>query len=156
MGTVGVFMANGCQISLLSPAVGTGNVGDYFIEYAIRRLLRDDVVYHRFTIRRPLTAAEIDQINATDFAVLCGTNVDQPVQIAVLRGILAALPPEQVLFAVHEDYDARLVPLLDLPRGAVFHSERFEDYVHLYTDPDHVVLALRLHAGMLGLANGLP
>jgi hypothetical protein len=267
-------MSNGCQISLLSPAVGTGNVGDYFIEEAIRRLLRPDVVYHRFTIRRPLTPAEIDRINATDAAVLCGTNlyqhkwesaltpatlgrlrvpvvpcgvgssaatlgsrtvsattremiraiharcavggvrdrhservvsgvgvanvtltgcpvlfwaggeslpavrpgrrrrvvvtarnwlmhrdpdnVDHPVQIAVLRGVLAGLPPEQVLFAVHEDFDARLVSLLNLPRGAVFHSDNFEDYVRLYSDPENVVLALRLHAGMLGLANGLP
>jgi Polysaccharide pyruvyl transferase len=266
--------ANECQVALLSPAVGTGNIGDYFIEQAVRRLLEDNVVYHRFTIRRPLTSAEIDKINSTDFAVLCGTNlyqhkwesaltletldrlhvpvipcgvgtsaastddrtvsettrrmiraihgrcelggvrdphtarvvahagaanailtgcpvlfwaggdalppiravrrrrvvvtarnwlmhrdpdnVDHPVQIASLKGILAALPPDQIVFAVHEDLDARLVDRLGVPARAVFQSERFEDYVRLYTDPENAVLALRLHAGMLGLASGLP
>jgi hypothetical protein len=83
-------------------------------------------------------------------------NVDHPVQIAALKGILAALPPGQVVFAVHEDLDARLVDQLGIPRRAVFQSDRFEDYVRLYTDQENAILALRLHAGMLGLASGLP
>jgi polysaccharide pyruvyl transferase WcaK-like protein len=267
-------ISNECRIALLSPAVGTGNIGDYLIEHAIRRLLRGDIAYRRFSIRRPLASTEIDQINATDFAILCGTNlyqhkwesaltpvildrirvpvipcgmgssaatldqttvstttanmiralherctvggvrdphseevvkrigisnvrltgcpvlfwvggeslppiqalrrrrvlitarnwlmhrdpdnVDHPVQVAVLRGILAGLPAEQIRFVIHEDFDTRLVSLLSLPRGAVFHSDNFEDYVRLYSDPANVILAMRLHAGMLGLANGLP
>src|SRR5262245_53073879 len=65
------------KVALLSPAVGTGNVGDHFIESAIRRLLREETAYARFSIRRPLTPAEIDAINGTSCAVLCGTNLYQ-------------------------------------------------------------------------------
>src|SRR5947209_8922698 len=65
------------HIALLSPAVGTGNVGDHFIERAIQRLLAEHVVYHRYSIRRPLTGRELDEINETACAVLCGTNLYQ-------------------------------------------------------------------------------
>ena len=70
-------MSSTYHIALLSPAVGTGNVGDHFIDVAIRRLLREDVVYHSFSIRRPLTAGEIEQINQTSCALICGTNLYQ-------------------------------------------------------------------------------
>ncbi len=262
------------KVALLSPAVGTGNVGDHFIEMAIRRLLRDDVDYARFSIRTPLAEADVERINETDVALVCGTNlyqrewpckltrealeaitvpvvpfgvgssaastaersvgattrdmiralharctlgsvrdphtaevvagvgvenalltgcpvlfwaqpgdppevrsrprrrlvvtarnwlmhrwpdnVDHPVQIDFLRKVLDAFPPEDVVYAVHEDFDERLVERLGIPEEAVLRSDRPEDYVALYTDPDSVVLALRLHAGMLALANGVP
>src|SRR5439155_10677885 len=58
-------------------------------------------------------------------------NVDHPVQIAALQGILAALPPDRVVFAVHEELDARLVDRLGVPGRAVFRSDRFERYARL-------------------------
>src|SRR4051812_17072280 len=64
-------------IALLSPTVGTGNVGDHFIEAAVRRLLGEERVYHRFSVRRPLRAAEVAAINETACAVVCGTNLYQ-------------------------------------------------------------------------------
>jgi polysaccharide pyruvyl transferase WcaK-like protein len=262
------------QIALLSPAIGSGNIGDHFIEMAIRRLLAEDVVYKRFTIRRKLTADEIDRLNACDCAVVCGTNlyqrdwhseltsdvlasiaipiipfgvgssaatldsiavgtvtqemikalhgrckvgsvrdphalsvvsetgvsnamltgcpvlfwsglsalpafearprrrliltarnwlmhrwpdnVDNPVQIEFLRELLSRLTDFGITFAVHEDYDLRLVEVLGLTPDQVFASENPDDYVALYTNPDHIVLAMRLHAGMLAVANGVP
>jgi polysaccharide pyruvyl transferase WcaK-like protein len=262
------------HIALLSPAVGTGNVGDHFIDAAIRRLLRDDVVYHSFSIRRPLVASDIEQINGTSCALICGTNlyqhdwesaltttnlerikvpvipfgvgssaaklddtlvsdetrtmiraihercvlggvrdnhaaqvvdragvknvivtgcpvlfwagaasfpritsrprrkliltarnwlmhrwpdnVDHPVQIELLRRALSEFGERPYAFAVHEDFDRSLVELLKIPSAAVLDSKDWREYERLYTDPDNVALALRLHAGMLARANGLP
>lgn len=262
------------QVALLSPAIGTGNIGDHFIEIAIRRLLAEDVVYQRFTIRRKLTANEIDRLNECDCALVCGTNlyqrdwhseltpgvlesiqvpiipfgvgssaatldsltvgtetnemilalhqrcavgsvrdphalsvvlksgvtnamltacpvlfwsglstpptfeatprrriiltarnwlmhqwpnnVDNPAQIAFLKEVLSGLKDFHVTFAVHEEYDLRLVDVLGLAPDQVFTSENPDDYVALYTNPDHIVLAMRLHAGMLAVANGVP
>jgi polysaccharide pyruvyl transferase WcaK-like protein len=262
------------KITLLSPAIGTGNVGDDFIEMAVRRLLHDDVEYRRFSVRQPLTPADIEVINATDCALLCGTNlyqrdwhsaltpemlaqikvpviptgigtsaattaevrisaqtqamikalhahcvtgsvrdphtaavvrgvgvenfimtgcpvlfwargatlpavrptkrtrlvitarnwlmhrwpenVDHPVQIQFLRTILDSFPREQMTFVIHEEYDQRLVSLLNIPAEMVFRSEQAADYQRLYTDSANVVLASRLHAGMLAVANGVP
>jgi hypothetical protein len=261
-------------ISLLSPAVGTGNVGDHFIEAAVRRLLREDTVYRRFSIRRPLTPADIEAINETRCAILCGTNlyqhdwesamtpealaglcvpvipfgvggsaarledrgvseatrqmiralhsrctlgsvrdpfsaevvaragvenfaltgcpvlfwagrvglppvrpgkrsrvvltarnwlmhrwpdnVNHPVQVALFRQLLASFPHDRLLFAVHEEFDEQLVEAAGIPRRLVFRGTRPEDYARLYADPGNVVLAMRLHAGMLALANGVP
>src|SRR6476646_6182478 len=74
------------QISLLSPAIGTGNIGDFFIEQAVRRLLHSSVAYRTFTTRRTLTDAEIESINRSDCALLCGTSLYQ-------RGWESALTP---------------------------------------------------------------
>ena len=262
------------DVALLSPAVGTGNVGDHLIETAIRRLLRDDVVFHRFTIRQPLKKPEIEAINATGFALLCGTNlyqhdwhsaltpdiiariqvpvipfgvgssarclkdievskttrqmirvlhsrcilgsvrdphsaavvaragvknavltgcpvltwargkdlptiqsvrrdrivvtarnwlmhrwpenVDHPVQIHFLKTVFESFPSDQLVLAIHEDWDERLIDLLKIPRNNVFKSKYAADDTRLYTDQKNVILAMRLHAGMLGIANGVP
>src|SRR4051794_1314088 len=64
-------------VALLTPALGTKNIGDHFIELAIRRMLRPDTRYQRFTIRRPLKLEEIERINQTSAAVICGTNLWQ-------------------------------------------------------------------------------
>jgi hypothetical protein len=83
-------------------------------------------------------------------------NVDNPAQIGLMRHLLASFPIDRLVFAIHEEYDARLVDLLDIPRQIVFRSDRPEDYLQLYSDDESVVLAMRLHAGMLALANGVP
>jgi hypothetical protein len=263
------------SIALLTPALGTKNIGDHFIELAIRRMLRPDTVYERFTIRRALRADEIDRINQTSCALICGTNlyqhdwesaldvsvlkkitvpiipfgvgssaasltdtyvgdatrtmvrrihehcavgsvrdphsaavltragvtnfimtgcpvlfwagedhrlppvaagprkrlvvtarnwlmhrwpdnIDHPVQIDLLRRVLAEFPREVITFAVHEDFDRNLIEKLNIPAEQVLDTQDPQDYVRLYSDPDHAVLALRLHAGMLARANGLP
>lgn len=268
-------MKSQTHIALLSPAVGEGhNVGDYFIDMAIRRFFDDRAAFHSFTIRRPLRGDEIEAINTCVCALLCGTNlyqekwpsgltlenlfairipvipfgvgssaatfedtslgsltekmiralhdrcaqgsvrdpqtarvvgmlgvhnymmtgcpvlfwaqlpelpriravrrrrvvitarnwlmhrwpdaVDHPVQLSFLRRIFDAFSEHECVFVVHEDYDARLVDLLGIPSGIVFQSDKATDYIPLYTDPDGVILANRLHAGMLGLANGVP
>ena len=266
--------SNARQISLLSPAVGTGNVGDHFIEAAVRRMLREDVVYRCFSIRKPLSASDLDQVNRTSCALICGTNlyqhdwesaltpsmldritvpvipfgvgssaasldetlvseqtrtmiraihercilgsvrdghaarvveragvknfvvtgcpvlfwagagelppisarprqrlvltarnwlmhrwpdnVDHPVQIELLRRIFRRFAPSRPIFAVHEDFDRRLIDLLQVPADSLVDASDPRRYVELYSDPDNVVLALRLHAGMLARANGVP
>jgi polysaccharide pyruvyl transferase WcaK-like protein len=262
------------RIALLSPAVGTGNVGDTFIEEAVLRLLDEDMTFERFSIRRPMSRRDVARINGARCALVTGTNlyqrrwepaldvpavsritvpivpvgvggsaaraddigvgpttevmiralhdrcvvggvrdphgeavvraagvdnvlltgcpvlfwrgaeelpvaasrervrviltarnwlmhrepdnVDHPVQVEFLRSVLKELAGNEVLFAVHADVDARLVPALGLPDRMVFRSDRLTDYVALYTDTDSVVLASRLHAGMLAVANGVP
>ena len=262
------------HIALLTPAIGTGNVGDHFIERAICRLLDGDTVFHRFSVREPLRNADVAAINATDAAVLCGTNlyqykwslaltpalldrikvpvvplgvggsaaglsdvaiseetremivalhahcevgsvrdpftasvlekvgvrnfqltgcpvllwsggeslpspasmardrviltarnflmhhapvnVDNPVQIELMRQLLATFPTTQVRFPVHESFDRNLVKLLHIDPAMVLDGEDVEEYLAIYSQPGYVVLAMRLHAGMLALANGLP
>lgn len=262
------------RIALLSPAVGTGNVGDHFIEQAIRRLLPADVQYDRLSVRRGPGAEEVALINAADCALVCGTNlyqrnwesaltpdvlaavrvpvvpfgvgssaasvedrsvgpetramiralhaacttgsvrdrhslamvsdvgvrnvaltgcpvlfwslspaapevaprrrsrvvvtarnwlmhrwpdnVDHPAQIALLRGILDQLSSDEIVFAIHEEYDERLLTTLGIPPASVLRSDRWQDYADLYSDDASVVLALRLHAGMMSVANGVP
>ena len=266
--------ASRTRIALLSPAVGTGNVGDHFIEMAIRRMLHQDVVFQPFSIRRPLRADEIEAINATSCALLCGTNlyqanwesaltpdlisritvpivpfgvgssaagltetgvgeqtrrmvkmlhercaagsvrdphsaeiverigvpnymltgcpvlfwaqapalprvralsrrrvvftarnwlmhrwpdnVNHPVQIDLLRRLIAHFAGYELLFAVHEGFDRELLKILKLPTEQVVDSADPVEYVRLYSDPANVIFAMRLHAGMLALANGVP
>lgn len=261
-------------MALLSPAVDTGNVGDHFVERAIRRMLGDDRPYRRLSVRRDLTADDVEQINESACAVLCGTNlyqrrwesgltvetlarlevplipigvgssaaslrhrrvgrttrdmirllhskcvlgsvrdphtaevvrragvrnvlltadpvlfwsgaaeapeirpvkrrrlvvtarnwlmhhdrqnIDHPVQIDLLRRVLHELRDVEIVFALHEDFDARLIDMLEIPPESVFDGDRPEDFIGLYSDPDNLVFAMRLHAGMLALANGAP
>jgi len=262
------------DIALLSPAVGTENVGDHFIGRAILRLLGPGVAATRLTTRRALTDEEVAAAAECDAALLCGTNlyqsdwhaaldrplldrlgvpvipvgvggsaarldhvdvgartadmvralhercaaggvrdpfsvevvrrlgvenfaltgcpvlfwsgadelplpdarprqrvvvtarnwlmhrwpdaVDHPVQVEFLRRVLDGLRDHEVVFAVHESFDLSLLDTLGLGGDGVLVSEDPDDYIALYTDPDNVVLAMRLHAGMLALANGAP
>ena len=82
--------------------------------------------------------------------------VDHPVQREFLRRVFDSFPADQMVYAIHEDYDERLVEALDIPGSSVFQSDRAADYVPLYTNPENLVMAMRLHAGMLALANGSP
>jgi hypothetical protein len=262
------------RMALLSPAVGTGNIGDQLIEDAVRRLVGGDVTYERFSTRRPLKSEEIERINESSCALLCGTNlyqrrwecrltpetvrrlrvplipigmggsaarmtdldvsqetrlmiralhahcemgsvrdpysaavvartgvknvaltgcpvlfwsgsptlpvprptprrrivvtarnwlmhrephnVNHPVQIRLLRQVFETFRGEDVVFAIHEDFDTELVGALGLSAERVFRPATSEDCVSLYTRGDTVVLASRLHAGMLAIANGVP
>ena len=265
---------NDKPIALLSPAVGTPNVGDHFIELAIRRLLREGTTFRRFSIRKALSDADLESINQCSCALLCGTNlyqhdwhskltvstldrmkapvipfglggsakrleeisvsrqtgemiralharcelggvrdphaeavvaaqgvenflltgcpvlfwagtgelppihpvkrsriivtarnwlmhhwphnVDHPVQMRFLRAILDHFPPEQLVFTIHEEWDERLIEPLKIPKRMLFRGEKPDDFIRLYCDPGSVVLAMRLHAGMLAVANGVP
>jgi hypothetical protein len=264
----------GRRIALLTPALGTGNVGDHFIELAVGRLLDANVEYTRISTRVAPSHEDIEAVNACECALLCGTNlyqhdwhseltpehlaalevpvipfgvgssaaalsdldvgsetaamvralhahcvagsvrdpftvavierlgvensvltgcpvlfwsgaaelpaparvgrrrlvitarnwlmhrwpdaVDHPVQIEYLRQVIAAFADDDYVFAVHEDFDESLVDALAIPAERVVGGDAPEDFVALYTDPANVVLAMRLHAGMLALANGVP
>ena len=262
-------------VALLSPAVGSFNIGDHLIELAIRRLLPREHEFIRFSIREPLGNDEIARINQASCAVVCGTNlyqwhweaaldrrtldritvpiipfgmgasaanldqvrvghqtrtmiralhercvlggvrdpytlavvreagvsnavltgcpvlqwrspepipaamprprsklvvtarnwlmhrgrngsVNHPKQIEFLAGILHAFPDLRVTFAAHEPVDLVLVDLLRIPRSQVVSGTNLQQYIDIYTDPENVVLAMRLHAGMLSVANGVP
>lgn len=64
------------KIALLTPAIGSRNIGDAMIESAIRRLV-PAAAYERFSIRRALTDEEMRALNACDAAILCGSNLYQ-------------------------------------------------------------------------------
>jgi polysaccharide pyruvyl transferase WcaK-like protein len=261
-------------VTLLSPAIGTTNAGDRFIETAVRRLLGPDVRLHALSTRRELTRAEIAAINASQAAVICGTNLyqehweapalsaralrrirvpvvplgvgasgaeretvrlrpdvadvvrrihascalgsardpgtmelleglgienarltgcpvlhwehratlpelgaqprtrvlvaarnylmhhehpqDHPVKLSYMRQVIDALPPDAVRCVIHETVDAELFERLGIPAEQIVWPASTEEYVELYSDPSSVVLACRLHAGMLALATGAP
>ena len=82
--------------------------------------------------------------------------VNHPTQIELLRRILEAFAGTEIVFSIHEDWDEQLVETLSIPRESVFRSSSPADYVDLYTNPENVVFAMRLHAGMLAFGNGVP
>ena len=64
------------RLAFINPRLSTRNVGDLFIEDSVKRIL----VYDRrqsidVDPRRPLTARDVDRINACDAAVIVGTNL---------------------------------------------------------------------------------
>jgi hypothetical protein len=83
-------------------------------------------------------------------------SVNHPRQIGFLAQILDAFPDERITLAAHEPVDLILVDLLRIPRSQVVNSTNPREYIDLYADPENVILAMRLHAGMLSLANGVP
>lgn len=64
------------KLALLTPAIGSRNVGDALIESAIRRLVPAEA-FERFSLRRVLTHEEMVALNACDAAVICGSNLYQ-------------------------------------------------------------------------------
>ena len=66
------------SVALITAAEDSGgNIGDRFIELAIRRLLGDAHDLLTFPSRRTPGDDEIAALNACDAAVLCGTNLYQ-------------------------------------------------------------------------------
>jgi hypothetical protein len=263
------------RIALLSPARGSENIGDAFIEQAVRRCLDPAVEFVPVTTRRSLTGAEIAEINGSDAVLICGTNlyqehwqgpamdhaffkgvkvpvipfgvgssaaeltevtlprktrklvrkvhdlcevgsardphtqqvversgasnsimtacpvlhwsqsntapdpaagkptrlvitarnwlmhrpggdIDNPVQIDLLRRAVDEFRDRGVLFVLHEPFDRSLIAPLGLRSDEVFDSTDVTAFTELYADQTNVVLASRLHAGMLAAANGVP
>lgn len=64
------------MLALLSSAVHCVNAGNAFIEDAIRRLLHQHS-HKVFPLLEPLTPEQIEQVNACDAAIICGTNLYQ-------------------------------------------------------------------------------
>ncbi len=63
-------------LAFINPALSTQNVGDLFIEDSIRRILDYDREHSvEIDPRKPITAKDIDRINATEAAVILGTNL---------------------------------------------------------------------------------
>src|ERR1700730_17883698 len=61
----------------MSAAVGSENVGDQFIELAVRRLLPADAQVECFSTRVPLSGEDIERANSTSVVLICGTNLYQ-------------------------------------------------------------------------------
>lgn len=64
------------KLALFSAAVNGDNSGDTLIEDAVRRLLAPNLM-QVFPLLQPLTGKELEQVNACDAAVICGTNLYQ-------------------------------------------------------------------------------
>ncbi|MGB9153378.1 MAG: polysaccharide pyruvyl transferase family protein [Alphaproteobacteria bacterium] len=64
------------EVSLLTAAIRCDNAGDAIIESAVTRLIAD-ASFHRFPLLQTLSDEEIDRINRTDIAIICGTNLYQ-------------------------------------------------------------------------------
>jgi len=63
-------------LALFSSAVHCVNAGNAFIEDSVRRLLPDHD-HKVFPLLEPLTQEQIEQVNACDAAIICGTNLYQ-------------------------------------------------------------------------------
>lgn len=89
------------KLALLSAAVNGDNSGDALIEDAVRRLLagHDMTTY---PLLKTLTPAQIEEVNASDAVIICGTNLYQHV-------FACALTPE-VIRRIH-------VPIIPLGVG---------------------------------------
>lgn len=68
--------ANTKRLALFSAAVNGDNSGDALIEDAIRRILAMNEM-HTFPLLQPLTTSQLEQVNACDMAIICGTNLYQ-------------------------------------------------------------------------------
>lgn len=63
-------------LAFINPSISTRNIGDIFIEDAAKRILVYDPANSvDIDPRQPLTDEQIDRINATDAAVIVGTNL---------------------------------------------------------------------------------
>lgn len=63
-------------LAFINPRLTTRNVGDLFIEDAVKRILSYDVAESvDIDPRQPITAAHIEAINRSDAAVIVGTNL---------------------------------------------------------------------------------
>ncbi|MCD6534259.1 MAG: polysaccharide pyruvyl transferase family protein [Deltaproteobacteria bacterium] len=66
----------GQAIAFINPKISTKNVGDYFIEDSVKRLLDFDKERSvEIDPRRPLNPGDIEKINTCDAAVIVGTNL---------------------------------------------------------------------------------
>jgi len=64
------------SIAFINPRVSTSNVGDYFIEDSIKRIIDYDPEKSvDIDPRKPLTPEDIEKINHCDFAIVVGTNL---------------------------------------------------------------------------------
>jgi predicted O-methyltransferase YrrM len=84
-------------LALLSAAVNGDNSGDALIVDAVRRILGGHRL-HELPLLQPLTSAQIEEINACDAAVICGTNLYQhvfncPLTPAVISRIRVPILP---------------------------------------------------------------
>jgi hypothetical protein len=113
------------RLALITPAIGTRNVGDSLIEEAIRRLVPAES-YERFDMRRALTATEMARLNHCDAALVCGSN------------------PYQTRWGCHfltrEFLQQLRVPLIPLGMGC---SAAVDEWPQL--SPDHCELLRQMH-----------
>lgn len=64
------------KLAFINPRLSTRNVGDFFIEDSVKRILQYDVESSLdIDPRKPLAPEAIDQINDCDAAVIVGTNL---------------------------------------------------------------------------------
>ncbi|MBI1178020.1 glycosyltransferase [bacterium] len=75
------------RIALLSAAVNGDNSGDALIVDSIRRLL-GNADTREFPLLQPLSDAQVEEINACDAAILCGTNLYQHVFACALTSAI--------------------------------------------------------------------
>lgn len=67
------------SVAFINPKVSTKNVGDFFIESSVKRIIDyDENTSIDIDPRRPLTNDDIAKINSCDFAVITGTNLWYP------------------------------------------------------------------------------
>jgi polysaccharide pyruvyl transferase WcaK-like protein len=99
------------SLALLSAAVNGDNSGDALIEDAIRKLLPQHPAA-TFPLLQPLTDEQIEQVNACDIAIICGTNLYQ-------TSFSCALKPEVI--------DRIRIPIVPLGVGSSASIGRLPD-----------------------------
>lgn len=67
------------SVAFINPKVSTKNVGDFFIESSVKRIVSyEPSTSFDIDPRKPITDEDIDKINSCDFAVIVGTNLWYP------------------------------------------------------------------------------
>lgn len=107
-------------IAFINPKVSTTNVGDFFIEDSVKRIVAHDPERSiDIDPRQPLKAGDIDRINRCDAAVIVGTNL-------WYRSIAK---PKRWMITVEELKQIK-VPFIPFGVGATLHrgeSDRFDE-----------------------------
>lgn len=118
-------------IAFINPRVSTSNVGDFFIEDSVKRIIEHDVERSiDIDPRRPLKPGDIERINQCDAAVIVGTNlwyrqIAKPnrwmITLDELKRIKIPFVPFGVGATLHrhdsDDFDAESVALLKQIHG---------------------------------------
>ena len=118
-------------IAFINPKVSTSNVGDYFIENSVKRIVAHDPERSvDIDPRKPLRPGDIDRINQCDAAIIVGTNLWYK-QVA---------KPNRWMISIEELKQIK-VPFVPFGVGATLHRGDSDDF-----DNDSVALLKQIHS----------
>lgn len=102
------------SVAFINPKISTKNVGDFFIESSVKRIIDyDENTSIDIDPRSPLSSEDIEKINSCDFAVIAGTNLWYP-----------HIAKQNRWMITHEDLKKIKVPFIPLGVGTTIHRHQ--------------------------------